>query len=253
MIDYKKIVAYTALHYGSDYLNHAIRSIIDDVSEYVVLYSAIGSHGHRSDAVCPDTRERLYQIAHAAAGDKLKWYDGEWSHEGAQRDNIFSLVPDADAIVVLDSDEIWPPGLLKNALKETSMWHRRDIRLPMIHYWRSLKQCILHDPALPVRLIYPHVKEGAETFTPFPPLSKPYQAINHMGYAQRSEIVRYKLETHGHKNEFRRDCDWFNDIFMNTNRTTDLHPVGSDQWNLESIETPDFMLDHPYAQLEVIP
>lgn len=247
-----KVVGYSALHYGRDFLHHAIRSIIDDVDSYIVLYTPVGSHGHHTTMTCPDTREELYEIASQAAGDKLRWFDGVWSHEGAQRDNIFSIVPDADVIVVLDADEVWAPRLLKDAIRETSMWHRRDIRLPMIHYWRSLKHAILHDPALPVRLIYPHVKEGAETFTPFPPLSKPYQAINHFGYAQRSEIVRYKLETHGHKAEFRRDCDWFTDIFMNPSRTTDLHPVGSDYWNFETIDVPDFMQDHPYAQLEII-
>lgn len=247
-----RVVAYIALHYGADYLHHAIRSIIDDVHEVIVLYTAQGSHGHRTDTICPDTREQLIDIAVEAAGGKLRWFDGVWTHEGQQRDSIFSIVPDADVIVVLDADEVWAPGLLVNAIRETSAWHRRDIRLPMIHYWRSLKQAIMHDPALPVRLIYPHVKTGAETFTPSPLTSKPYQAINHFGYAQRSEIVRYKLLTHGHRNEFRRDCDWFNDIFMNPDRKTDLHPVGSEYWNVEAIETPDFMLDHPFAQLEII-
>jgi hypothetical protein len=247
-----KIVAYTALHYGADYLRHAIRSIIDDVDSYIVLYTPVGSHGHRTNAICPDTRETLYEIALEAAGDKLRWFDWEWTHEGAQRDSIFAIVPEADVIVVLDADEIWPPGLLTEAIETTKTWHRRDIRLPMIHYWRSLQRVILHDPALPVRLIYPHTKDGAETFTPSSSLPKPYQAINHLGYAQRSAIVRYKLETHGHKNEFRRDCDWFTDIFMNTDRVTDLHPVGSDYWNAETIETPAFLLDHPYARLSVI-
>lgn len=247
-----KIVASISLHYGSDFLHHAIRSIIDDVDSVIVLYSPHGSHGHRTDAVCPDTREMLYEIAYNAAGDKLRWFEGSWMYEGQQRDSIFDIVPDADVIVVLDADEVWAPGLLKWTIEETSAWHRRDIRLPMIHYWRSLNHAILHDPAFPVRLIYPQTKEGAETFTPVSLLDAPYRAINHFGYAQRPEIVKYKLHTHGHKNEFRCDCDWFNDIFMNTERTTDLHPVGSDYWNWEEIEVPGFMLDHPFAQMELI-
>lgn len=246
------VVAYSALLYGADFLNHAIRSIIDDVDSYVVLYSAIGSHGHRSDAICPDTRETLYDIALNAAGDKLRWFDGTWSHEGAQRDNIFSIVPEADVIVVLDADEVWSPGLLKDALRETYHLGIRDIRIPFTHYWRSLKQAILHDPAFPVRLIYPKNASGAETFTPHSFLAQPYRTINHYGYAQRSEIVRYKLETHGHRSEIRRDCNWFEDIFMNVERKTDLHLVGSDYWSWEEIEIPGFMKDHPYAQLELI-
>lgn len=246
------IAAYTALHYGRDYLSHAIRSIIDEVDTYIVLYTPVGSHGQHTAVPCPETKDELYDIAFEAAGEKLRWFDGEWPYEGAQRDSIFKIVPDADVIVVLDADEIWPAGLLRRTLEGTAHWRRRDIRMPMIHYWRSLAQAILHDPACPVRLIYPQVKEGAETFTPDPHLPLAARAIHHYGYAQRSEIVRYKLLTHGHRGEFRRDCDWFTDIFMNTNRATDLHPVGSEYWNTETVDIPEFMQDHPYAKLSVI-
>jgi hypothetical protein len=246
------IIGYSALLYGKDYLGHAIRSIIDEVDEYFVLYTPIGSHGHRTSTPCPDTRDELYDIAYQAAGEKLRWFESTWTHEGQQRDSIFALAPDADVIVVLDSDEIWPPGLLREAIEETSTWHRRDIRMPMIHYWRSLKQVILHDPAFPVRLIYPNTKSGAETFTPHQGPCVQYRTINHFGYAQRSEIVKYKQETHGHKNEWRKDCDWFHDIFMNPLRTTDLHPVGSTAWNWESVDVPEFLKDHPFASLDLI-
>src|SRR5688572_11569683 len=112
-----RIVCYIALLYGSDFMNHAIRSIIDDVDSVVVLYSPVGSHGHQSDMPCPDSRETLYEIASNAAGDKLRWFDGLWAHEGQQRDSIFQIVPDADVIVVLDSDEVWLPGLLNDAIE----------------------------------------------------------------------------------------------------------------------------------------
>lgn len=248
-----KIVASVCLHYGKCYLNHAIRSVIDDVDSVIILYSPTGSHGHRTDVPCPDTREELYDIASAAAGEKLRWFDGQWQHEGQQRDSIFQIVPDADCIVVLDSDEAWPPGLLKDAIRETSTWHRRDIRVPMIHYWRSLRHVILDDPAFPVRIIYPQVKEGSATFSPLSSfMGQPYRSINHFGYAIRSELVRYKWLIHGHLAEQRKDCDWFNDIFMNPTRTTDLHPVGSQYWNVETVDVPTFMQDHPYAGLDLI-
>lgn len=247
-----RIVAYTALLYGKDFLAHAIRSIIDEVDEYIILYTPIGSHGHRTDIPCPDTREELYDIAYEAAGEKLRWFDSTWDFEGQQRDSIFTVAPDADVIVVLDSDEVWPEGLLVSAIEGTSHWGARDIRMPMVHFWRSLKQAILHDPACPIRLIYPRAQGGAQTFTPDPSLPILERSLLHMGYAQRSEIVRYKLLTHGHANEFRRDVDWFHDIYMNPLRTTDLHPIGSDQWNWESVDVPECLLDHPYAALEII-
>lgn len=247
-----KIAGVTALHYGKDFLHHAIRSIIDDVDEYVVLYSSIGSHGHQTTVSCPETKDELYDIAYQAAGDKLHWFDGQWPYEGAQRDSIFGIVPDADVIVVLDSDEVWPPGLLRDAIAGTKDSGVRDVRLPFVHFYRSMTQAILHDPAYPVRLIYPQNKTGAMTFTPDSSLPILERSVLHFGYAQRSEIVRYKLETHGHKNEIRKDCDWFNDIFMNPLRTTDLHLVGSQFWNWETVDVPDFMQDHPYAKLSVI-
>ena len=248
-----KIVCSITLHYGSDYLHHAIRSIIDDVDSVIVLYSPVGSHGHRTDVPCPDTKEELYAIASHAAGDKLRWFDGSWTHEGQQRDSIYEIAPDADCIVVLDSDEIMPPGFIRSAIEATKDLGVRDIRLPFVHFYRSMKQAILHDPAYPVRLIYPRNAHGAETFTPDQSLPILERSVLHYGYAQRSEIVWYKMQIHGHKAELRRDCDWFYDIFMNLLRTTDLHPVGSDAWQWEHVDIPTFMQDHPYANLEIIP
>lgn len=249
-----KTIAYTALHYGSDYLAYAIRSVIDHVNEYHVLYSAVGSHGSRTDALCPDTRQQLKRIAEKAAGNKLHWHDGEWAYEGQQRDTIHQIVPDADAILILDADEIWTKPLVEHAIDRLEGYNAsRHLLVAPIHYWRSLHKCILHDPAAPVRVIYPKFPEG----TVLDGGKHIGRCINHMGYAQRSEIVRYKLLTHGHRGEFRRDCDWFSDVFMNTARTTDLHVVGSEYWNAEPVNPLDYMpawmADHPYFNLSVIP
>src|SRR5689334_10084788 len=130
-----KVVGFTALHYGRDYLAYAIRSIIDHIDEYHVAYTAIGSHGHRTDVKCPETRDELYAIASAAAGSKLRWHDGEWPYEGAQRDSIHEYAPDADVIVVLDSDEIWSEGLLPYILHSPGYLqvNVQQWRLPIIH------------------------------------------------------------------------------------------------------------------------
>lgn len=251
-----KVVGFTALHYGRDYLAYAIRSIIDHIDEYHVAYSAIGSHGHRSNVVCPETRDELYAIASSAAGDKLRWHEGEWPYEGAQRDSIHQYAPDADVIVVLDSDEIWADGLLPYILRSPGINQIkvRRWRVPIIHYWRSFYRCVLHDPAYPERVIFPKNATGEATIEPYPVGGYNF-SINHMGYAQRPEIVRYKLETHGHKNEFRRDCDWFTDKFM-ANAQTDTHPVGSEYWNPERVDPLDYMprwmQDHPYYHMQVI-
>jgi hypothetical protein len=241
-----KIVGFTALHYGKCYLNHAIRSIIDEIDSYDVLYSPVGSHGHQSDLPCPDSREALYEIASNAAGDKLRWFDGLWAHEGQQRDSIFQIVPDADVIVVLDSDEVWLPGLLNDAIEHGRRENVRNVLIPLRHYWRSFYKAFTHDPAAPVRLIFPKVKEGTTTFT----TSDESYRLQHFGYAIRSDLMRYKLTTHGHKAELKPN--WFDEVFM-TNRQTDCHPVGSDYWLVtEDVTPPEFMLDHPYAHLDLI-
>lgn len=250
------IVAYTALLYGEDYLASAIRSIIDHVDTYYVFYTPVGSHGHRTDVPCPETEDELYAIAAEAAGNKLRWHRGIWPYEGAQRDFIHEVAPDADMIIVLDADEIWPDGLAKHIIEIVerrskqvqSFDDARAIRVPMKHFWRSFYRAVLRDPAFPVRVIRPKYSGGEVTYTG--------ASIAHMGYAQRSEIVQYKLLTHGHRGEFRRDCDWFNDVFM-ANRQTNCHPVGSEYWNPEPVNPldymPSWMAEHPYFGLEVIP
>lgn len=246
-----KIVGYTALRYGRDYYDAAIRSVIDAVDEYHVLYAIEPSHGHDDPTPCPETEEELYSIARDRAGSKLRWHRGNWRYEGQQRDSIHQVAPDADVILVLDADEVWHPQIIEPTLniydQLVKQYHR--IRWPMIHYWRSMHRAVLHDPAYPERIIFPKALNKNYT-TPGTHL-----VINHFGYAQRPEIVEYKWRIHGHKNELRRDCNWFQDVFM-ANRQTDCHPVGSEYWNPEPVNPldylPGWMAEHPYYGLEVI-
>jgi hypothetical protein len=172
----------------------------------------------------------------------LRWHDGEWPHEGAQRDSISEYAPDADMIIVLDADEVWPADLVQGAIALAEMNpHIKTWRVPIIHYWRSFYRCVLHDPAYPVRVIRPS-GNGESTI----PVNL---FINHFGYAQSPEIVEYKILTHGHKGEWRKDVDWFKDRYL-ANTQTDCHPVGSVYWNPERVDPADylprFMTEHPY-------
>lgn len=243
-----KIVAYTALLYGKCYLGAAIRSVIDHVDEYHVLYSPVGAHGHRTDVPCPDTREELLEIA-LSAGSKLRWHEGVWPYEGAQRETILQLAPDADVVLPVDYDEIWQTGLVEEAITAGLSGKARAWRVPFRHYWRSFYRCFLHDPAYPVRIIAPKVSGGETTLSTD-------KAVNHLGYAISVELMRWKWLVHGHKNELRRDCDWFTDVYE-ANRQYDCHPVGMDSWVTETVNPwqymPEYMQQHPYASFEVIP
>lgn len=245
-----KIVAYTALMYGKTYLEAAITSVIDSVDEHWFLYATRPSHGASSDKVNPDTRDELRQIAYAAAGNKCRWVDGTWSQEGEQRGAIHHYAPDADAIVVVDSDELFPTGLVDDLLSQTSGMHRKRIRVPFVHFYRDFNHCIVHDPAFPERLIYPQiVAETKETANTRP--------IAHMGYCQPAETIRFKLSIHGHKNELRCSADEYVDnIYLDNDRWTDLHPVGSVYWNAETVNPltymPSWMKYHPLYSVGAI-
>lgn len=244
-----KVVSYTALHYGLDYLEWSIRSVIDHVDEHWILYAKKGSHGSRSDRACPESRDDLVAVAKRAAGHKLRWVDGNWANEGQQRDEIHKWAEDADLILVVDADEIWHPLTVTGAISAARLNPQiKRWQVSMIHYWRAFNRAVLHDPAYPIRVINNRATENREHHV------VPGMPINHMGYAQRPDIVEYKQSTHGHRSEWRKD-DWFNTVFM-ANAQSNCHPVGSDYWTPEQVNPldymPDWMAEHPYFGKEVI-
>lgn len=256
-----KIVAYMGLLYGKDYLDAAIRSVIDAVDEFHIIYSQRPWQQYdHSTRPCPETRTELHQIAADRAGRKLRWHDGVYRHLGHQNDQIYQFAPDADVMINIDADEIWPETLIaavveaSAAVCHTADW--RNLRVPFIHYWRSMHQAVLHDPSWPLRVILPRRfdknTQAEHTF------SREYGYVNHMGYAQSSEIVRYKLDMHMHAPEFvLPPAQWFEQVFMDTNRTTNLHLCGNEHWNTEPVDPldymPGWMKDHPYYGMELIP
>lgn len=242
------IVGMTALLYGKTYLDAAIRSIIYDVDEYHVLYCPHPSHGYNNGILPPDTEAELHEIAWQAAGTKLRWHKGDWQRENEQRNSIFYYAPTADAIVIVDSDEVYEDFLAGEALDYGFRTGASQLRLPFIHLWRSFNRGFAHDPAYPTRVIFPKLSGAPQT------LDTP-RRIWHYGYAQPSEIVRYKMLQHGHSGEFRRDVDWFKDVYM-ANRQVDCHPISSPYWNVEDVDQsrlPSVLLDHPLRFVELIP
>lgn len=250
-----KIIAYTALHYGRTYLDAAIKSVIDSVDEYHVLYSRDGSHGTRALRPCPDSEEELHEIAWGAAGMKLRWHEGQWAYEGQQRDSILQYAGDADMIITVDSDEIYSPKLMENVLYYAHSVNFqspfRYIRLPFVHFYRDFRHAVIEDPAFPARLTFPKVAQGEATWDRF------VGHIAHLGYCQPAETIRYKLGIHGHRSELRCLPDeYVDDIYLDLNRWDDLHPVGSEFWNAEAVDPldymPEWMQDHPMFNAEAV-
>ncbi len=166
---------------------------------------------------------------------------------------IYQYEPEADIIVVCDSDEIWGREQLDYSIEYiiTSMGRvgrkARNYRVPMVHYWRSFRRCITQDASYPVRLICP--KQSGEREIP-----NEFGYINHFGYAIRPDLMSYKWLIHGHRGEYKRS--WFDAIYMNKERQIDLHPVGNDSWDYSIVEPldymPDWMIEHPFYDMEWI-
>lgn len=248
MINGLRVAAVMPLHFGLAYVPYAMRSVADVVDEYLIMYSPVPNHGTYSSPIpCPETRDMLMEAAYLAAPDKTRWFEWDgWKSEGEQFKSGWQYT-DADVIVKLDCDEIWHPSLLSDAVKFANKYHAPEIRVPLRHYWRSFRKAFTNDPAAPGR-IYLRQNTGSHDLTFFH--ADPYR-IHHMGYALPVEITRYKMGIHGHLREF-KNPNWFNEVWL-ANRQTDCHPIGSDYWmETETVDVPEFMQDHPFANLEVI-
>lgn len=248
-----RVVGMMPLHYGAPYIQSAIRSVIEHVDKFYVLYTPVGSFGHTSDTPLPEGEDEanLHHLAAQAAGDKLLWFNGRWGNEGEHRDAIRRFAADADIVIPVDSDELFTHALLDDLLRaarDNPDVHRW--RVPMCHAYKSFYWWILHDPAYPHRLYNMRAYEGEAT------VDTPHR-IAHLGYAIPNALMRAKWRVHGHKAELRRDCDYFTDVYE-ANRRTDCHPCGNTAWNAEYADPfaqgwmPDWMKQHAFAGKDVI-
>ena len=242
-----KVAAFTALHYGKDYLEYAIRSVAPDVDEWLFAYSPVGSHGHRSNITCPETEAQLKAAAlRGLNGLPYQWWSGNWPHEGAQRDSVYQHT-DADLIIVVDADEVWAAGAVEQAIAYGMEQETRNGRVPFIHFWRSFNH-VCKDGAWPVRILKPSAPVG-ESYAGIPP-------VLHFGYAIKPHMMIYKWCIHGHKGELRPN--WLDQKFIHWqpgNGISDLHPTNVDYWNTEPYakeQLPDVLDDHPYRDMRVI-
>lgn len=217
-----KIVAYCPLLYGKEYLKEAIESVAPFADRIIILHATEPSFGFPTNRQLPDSEEELRACCDGVK-DKLLWHKGRWYSEGQHRDTVFHLCPDADLVLPIDADEIWETRALQSCIAMAAAGTARNYLIGgWKHYWRSLHWACT-DVWQPVRIIKPAGHGDA---------SLP-GAIHHLGYAQASATVAFKMAIHGHKNEIRPG--WFDEIFMNANRTKDLHPVVKDWWNAEKV------------------
>lgn len=241
-----KVIAFTRLHYGADYLASVIRSTEGFAERHVVLYTAVANFPQITNLPCPDGHDQLLSIAQEASNGRMEWVEG--MPIGAQ--SAMELHPDADLILELDADEVIQPELFESILKsyEAGELTNRYYRLPMLHHWRSFNY-VCRDQLRPVRIYLPRIPENGD------PHYYPEDGyIHHFGYARNLTDTRYKLALSMHGHEFRPG--WWNEVFMKfPDRLEDLHPVVNGIWRAEPYAPqglPGFMHSHEYFGRGVI-
>jgi hypothetical protein len=252
-------IAYYALHYGKEYLAWSIRSVQDAVDEIHILYTPTPSFGHATKASCPDSEQELRQEAERFLkfGKPFFWHTGTWHGEGHHRTSIEQIAKDrgAELVLVVDADEVWPPGSAEQALQAT--WDAnaaRETLVHMVHFWRSF-WWFCQDLCRPCRVVDRRHGEG---FWYLLPQAKP---VYHFGYAQSVATTAYKWEIHGHKNELREG--WLANKFLAwspTHPSSDVHPTCGDGFWTPAATSPELIADlktvvgdHPYWDHDLIP
>lgn len=222
MISTDKVIAYIPLFYGSCYLKEAIQSVAPFVDKIMVFYTDRPSYGFGTEITCPDTEEKLRNIAESES-DKIQWVKGQWSTEGEHREEILKYSNGYDVILTFDADEVFNQDDLPVALENVSRGTSRYWGVEgYINFWKTFDWEV-KDFFRPIRFI--NLKEG--NFGQ----SEVHQTIYHFSCCQSDEIMNFKYEVHGHKNEI--SCDWLRDKYYAwtpENKITFLHPSSQQVW-----------------------
>ncbi len=252
------VMVYCICHYGADYLGHSLQSIYDYVDQIHVIYTPHPSHGYQADTPPIESKEQIQQSIPAAIFDKIHWYEMQGVYqEGQQRDAALKICQDAgaDIVLVVDCDEIWPTETLKSMLDvvKNGETQARDWLVNMTHLWRSFSWCC-RDENWPVRFIDLREHRAGTKY-----LDRNLGEVYHFGYAVRDEIMRYKWQIHGHRDELR--SGWLDNEWQwwppreNCHPTNERNNKGVGFWNPEPFdkrELPLFMRQHPFYGLERI-
>lgn len=249
------IHSYTIVHYGADFLGYALRSIYDHVDQMHVIYTPYPSHGYQVDIPPVESKERIQQSIPAEIFDKVCWYEMQGIYqEGQQRDAALKICQDAgaDIVLVVDCDEVWARETLENMISFVlSDGKHKDYLVNMTHLWRSFNWCC-RDENWPVRFINLYCQNDEHSY-----ISRELGEIYHFGYAVRDEIMHYKWQIHGHRDELRPG--WLDNEWQWWPPPENCHPTnGRDSktgvgfWNPEPFdkrELPLFMKKHPFYGL----
>lgn len=241
-----RIIAYCPIHYGAEYLEAAIKSVEPFVEKIIMLYTEKPSYGFGTDRPCPESQELLKLIA-LQASPKVQWEVCAPGDEGHHRGLIMNYAQDYDGVLAFDADEVFDQVDLPVALELCFQTDKRYIGFGgYINFWKSFNYAC-YDGFTPIRFINlrNHGGQGVVSCK-----------VYHFSTAQKDEIMRYKLEIHGHKDEIR--AGWFDltyQLWTPENNFGDLHLVAIGLWNatpFDKTTMPQILKDHPNYNKELI-
>ncbi len=211
-------LGFMILHYGAPYLGAAIESIYDQVDRIVILYTDRPSQGHITDIPCPDTEAELMKICNPF-WDKITWVNSRWNNEWEHVGAIELFKEGYDWLVRLDSDEVFPAGMVDEMIRQADEKGPTINRFcfPFQHHWRSFGK-VCRDGQMPVRLFRVSSNEG-EIYLDS---GNGKWVVNHMGYCTPTRYIEYKLAISAHHPEFRPE--WLEERWK-ANAQADVHPV----------------------------
>jgi hypothetical protein len=203
---------------------------------------------------CPETEIELRSTAEVAAGSKLVWHNVDAYSEGQHRGIANRILQSCDVLFTSDADEVWFQDPLSLAIEQAfnDKDHNRFAVTGKIDLWRSFKYQMV-DGFTPVRILTNGADGQATVHAPY----------LHFGYAQRLNVIEYKMHIHGHKGEIislHGSVDNYLDKLRKwtpDNNVEDCyHPASRDIWRqaepFNKWFMPAFMQIHPNFEKEII-
>ncbi len=244
-----KTLAYTAIHYGKEYLKEAIASVKNNIDEHLVAYTGTPSFGYSTDMQNPDTEAELKAIC--GKFDHVTWLDitsrkirAEHLHRQIAID--YARKHNFDIILVVDSDEVWIPERVQEAIDYAYASKSGNFKMrgsQWVTLWKSFNEYVT-DGFAPVRLFNLHNDLSKDEY-----IEKGF--IYHMGYCISDELMAYKISCHGHRADFDSNNKWHKEKWLDYKQgeTKFLHPATEAYWQetqpFDKTTLPDLLKSHP--------
>lgn len=241
-----RAIAYCPIFYGREYVFEAIQSVAPFVDKILMFYTDKPSYGFSTDRVCPETEDELKTIA-LSASDKVEWIKGEWGFEASQRSEVYKYASGYDVIIAFDADEVFCQNDLPKAIEFVANGDKRYYGVNgYVTFWKTFDWEV-KDFFRPIRFINLKNLEGA---------GEVMQTIYHFSCCQSDEIMLYKYEIHGHKDEL--FPNWLQEKYYAwtpQNPIRFLHMTSKDIWGdalpFDKSTLPQSLKNHPRFKITI--